>query len=548
MKTILTCLVVLVVFVQTNNISAQCPGSNLFVNPSFEGTPQPHVTPPSWVNCQPGQTPDTQPGSWGITLAPSEGNSYIGLAHNPSSNWREGAGQQLATPLVAGLQYSFLIDLANINATGGGIAPGCAECQIWASSSTACDMTELLWSSDSITPYNTWITDTVTFIPTQNYTAILITINSLGCSANPYILVDNIRPLPDTGTHVPPALNISDTSLLRCQGSSVTIGGIATSNCNYYWTGSGLSSTLVNPVVTADSNSVYHVQLIDTTNGCSTSGNVYVSLIVPPAQTICLVTVDSASTHNIITWEKLDKPATDSFYIYREIATNSYSAIGAVHRDSLSEYHDYGANPNFTAYRYKISATDSCNHESVLSPYHNTIHIQYLGSGNLVWNVYGIENQTTPVSTFDVFYDALANGNWQLLGSVPGNQYTATDGAFNQHPNALYRVAANFFYSCTPSRSAASSMSNIISISGTYVTDIVFENSIHLFPNPANTMLFIQCENFYPQLIILYDANGEKISEQKYMPQLDVSALARGIYFIALKNAEVTTRKKFVKM
>ncbi len=548
MKTIFACLVVLAVFAQPNNIFAQCPGSNLFVNPSFEGTPQPHVTPPSWMNCQPGQTPDTQPGSFGITLAPSEGNSYIGLVHQPSSGWREGAGQQLTTPLVAGLQYSFLIDLANSSTTAGGIAPGCAECQIWASSNTGCDMTELLWSSDSITPYDTWITDTVTFTPTQNYPAILITINSLGCSTQPYILVDNIRPLIDTGTHTPPALNITDTLLFSCQGRSIVIGGTATANCIYSWTGSGLSSTLVNPVITVDSNAIYYVSLTDTTNGCGTSGYVKVEIIVPPAQTICLVTVDSASTHNIITWEKLNKPLTDSFYIYREIATNSYSVIGAVHRDSLSQYHDYAANPNFTAYRYKISATDSCNHESVLSPYHNTIHIQYLGSGNLVWNVYGIENQTTPVSTFDVFYDALANGNWQLLGSVPGNQYTATDGAFNQHPNALYRVAANFSYSCTPSRSTAASMSNIISITGTDVNDIAFENSIHLFPNPANTMLFIQCENFQPQQIVVYDINGEKISEQKYTPQLDVSALARGIYFIALKNAETTSRKKFVKM
>lgn len=74
------------------------------------------------------------------------------------------------------------------------------------------------------------------------------------------------------------------------------------------------------------------------------------------------------------------------------------------------------------------------------------------------------------------------------------------------------------------------------------------QTCVSLFPNPANILLNIQCENFYPQQLILYNVNGEKISEQKYTPQLDVSALVRGIYFIALKNGETTTRKKFVKM
>jgi hypothetical protein len=87
-------------------------------NPSFEGPTGAHITPPLWGVCMPGQTPDTQPGYWGVYMAPSDGNSYIGLADN-ASGWEEGASQELINELTgntesmqAGVTYQFNIDLA----------------------------------------------------------------------------------------------------------------------------------------------------------------------------------------------------------------------------------------------------------------------------------------------------------------------------------------------------------------------------------------------------------------------------------------------------
>ena len=167
-----------------------------FQNPSFEGPVGAGITPTPWTECMllPGgspQTPDTQPGEWGVTLPPANGSSYVGLVHEPSAGWQEGAAEPLAIPLVAGTSYSFTLDLANSSSTGGGISPGCAECQIWGGFS-ACDTASLLWHSGNITPYDTWQLDTATFIPTQSYTWIMFRVNSLGCSAQPYILLDNL--------------------------------------------------------------------------------------------------------------------------------------------------------------------------------------------------------------------------------------------------------------------------------------------------------------------------------------------------------------------
>ena len=105
----------LAVFISQRAYS-QCatPPTIAFVNPSFEGTPQAHVTPGPWSICMSGQTPDTQPGSWGVNLPPTNGNSYLGLVHQSSTGWQEGACEQLSSPLVAGTSYSFTIDLANV--------------------------------------------------------------------------------------------------------------------------------------------------------------------------------------------------------------------------------------------------------------------------------------------------------------------------------------------------------------------------------------------------------------------------------------------------
>ncbi len=182
---------------------SQCPQAvTLSVqNPSFEGPAQAHVTPSPWTNCLSNQTPDTQPGNWGVTMPPTNGSTYLGLVHEISSGWQEGAAQLLSSPMIAGTTYNFTIDLANSSATGGGLVPGCIELQIWGSNS-ACDQAQLLWSSGNITPFDVWQTHTVSITPTSNWTYINLLSHSLGCTADPYILVDNMSPIVPTNVSV----------------------------------------------------------------------------------------------------------------------------------------------------------------------------------------------------------------------------------------------------------------------------------------------------------------------------------------------------------
>ena len=210
-----------------------------FQNPSFEGPVGDNLTPAPWTKCMPlsgggSQTPDTQPGSWGVTLPPTNGNSYIGLVHEPSTGWQEGASEPLSTPFVSGVTYSFTVDVANSATTGGGIVPGCAELEIWGGFS-ACDQTTLLWHSGNITPYDVWQTDTVRFTATQNYTWCMFQVNSLGCSSDPYILVDNIGPVIPSNVSAETIATSNDHCAGDSTGSAVvhTIGN--SPPFSYHW-------------------------------------------------------------------------------------------------------------------------------------------------------------------------------------------------------------------------------------------------------------------------------------------------------------------------
>lgn len=267
-------LIILSLVVWNINTQAQCPNPTPLIvqNPSFEGPAQPHVTPSPWTNCQPSQTPDTQPGSWGVTLPPTNGSSYLGLVNQVSANWKEGASQQLSTPMTTGTPYTFTIDLANSSTTGGGIVPGCAELEIWGGNGT-CGYGELLWNSGNITPYDVWQTYTVTFTPTQNWPYITLYVNSLGCSDVPYILVDNMSPILPATVNVTAVINNN----VLCAGGNTGLATATVTGQNppftYQWNSAPVQTDLVLDNVPAG---VYTITVTDG-NNCTATANVNIT-------------------------------------------------------------------------------------------------------------------------------------------------------------------------------------------------------------------------------------------------------------------------------
>jgi len=260
--------------------NAQCGGTTLTVlNPSFEGTPQPHVTPPNWDVCMPGTTPDTQPGSWGVTLPASNGSTYIGLVNQPSTGWLEGAGQTLSAPMIAGTTYHFTIDLAVPANPQSGVGilqpPYCVELQLWggtAGANSGCDQSELLWTSPPISN-TTWQTYTLTFTPTQNWNHILFNIYSIPppCTDGQYIMLDNMTPIIPQGDVAQFIWNdVCSGTAMNFVDSSYSVLGIIT---NWSWDfGDGNTSTSQNPSHNFLNPGLYNVTLTVYSNvPCTTS-------------------------------------------------------------------------------------------------------------------------------------------------------------------------------------------------------------------------------------------------------------------------------------
>ncbi|MDB5283108.1 MAG: hypothetical protein JWO06_2183 [Bacteroidota bacterium] len=80
------------------------------------------------------------------------------------------------------------------------------------------------------------------------------------------------------------------------------------------------------------------------------------------------------------------------------------------------------------------------------------------------------------------------------------------------------------------------------------INEVNANNSISIYPNPASTQLYIHAENFKPQELKLYDVSGQIVQQGKFEPQVNISQLSGGVYFIEVKTGDILVRKRFVKM
>ena len=78
------------------------------------------------------------------------------------------------------------------------------------------------------------------------------------------------------------------------------------------------------------------------------------------------------------------------------------------------------------------------------------------------------------------------------------------------------------------------------------------QNSLSVYPNPADNFIEIRCQNLFPDFYTIYDINGRKI-ESKHINYdsdltIDVSRFERGMYFIVIEiNQDLTNLKFLVK-
>jgi len=335
--------------------------------------------------------------------------------------------------------------------------------------------------------------------------------------------------------------------------SAVSSNTALVSNSSISFTGTGSNwSMMFNFNSGVYGSSMVIVQATDDIGNIN-DDTIYVNATTPDIQQLCSVSVDSLTgNHNVIYWDKTMAFVTDTFIVKREITTNVYQTIAKIPYDSLSEYHDFGANPNTTGFRYKLSTIDTCGTESELGLYHNTIWLNYLGNGILSWTAYSIEGTANPVNGYNILRDNTGSGPFSLIGSTTGNQFGYTDVDYALYPNARYRVEVNWSILCEPTRGAINTTrSNIKTPTSIGIDDVEQLVGLKLFPNPFSDYFTIESEtaldnssieilNNLGQVVFSKELSGRQI-------KLDIADLSSGVYYYTIKSAKFIKQGKVTK-
>ena len=279
----------------------------------------------------------------------------------------------------------------------------------------------------------------------------------------------------------------------------------------------------------------YMVTVTDN-NGCTTIDMVSIIFIGTGSTPICMVTVDSSSTRNVIIWEKPITTAIDSFRIYRDVVGN-YVHIASQTYASFSVFVDStpGVNPQLTSYRYKISQVDTCGNDTVLSPFHETIHLTVSPGGgneiNLVWDGY----EGLAFNYYRILRDSTMLGSWEVIDSVSSTNFTYTD--LTPPPNSRFVIEVVMDSSCNPTRSPILvTRSNVDDLTTSVEERELSDNHVYIYPNPTTGKFQIQNPKSQVEKVQVYDLFGRKVLECTG-PEVDMSNYPAGLYIYRIGTA-----------
>ncbi|HTE32008.1 MAG TPA: hypothetical protein VK666_16620 [Chryseolinea sp.] len=159
-------------------------------NPSFEGPPAPGLTPTGWFACNDFSTPDTQPGSWGVSTPAQNDNTYISLVTRGDGTV-EAIGTSFSEPISTKACYAASFHLAfspDFNYEGIPYYP--IKLAVYVSTQ-GCVKSQLVWTSPVIS-HSDWREYGFTFTPNTAYTDLILEAQFTDAvPLNGHVLVDN---------------------------------------------------------------------------------------------------------------------------------------------------------------------------------------------------------------------------------------------------------------------------------------------------------------------------------------------------------------------
>ncbi len=361
-----------------------------------------------------------------------------------------------------------------------------------------------------------------------------------------------------------PAIDLG-SDIIKCEETSVTLDA-GSGFAAYAWSDAEATTRTIRVTNQGD----YAVTVTDD-HGCKNSDTLNVKFNIPyQEEKICIVTVDLATSRNIIVWEKTPDAGIVEYNIYRESTVGQFNVIGTISASALSVFRDETGEPWKQPYLYKITSVDTCGNESLVasSKYHKPSFLQYVSSEggiNLSWTDYkieGVDQIGDFLESYSIYRgtDSTGLSEYDVLGSI--NNYTDTD------PNAFanryyYRVAANFKDFCSPTSGKkldddpySHSMSNLENNRISVVPGLKEQLSssiLHIYPNPFSDGVTIEFPNpeANPYQLILQDLSGRKYiiinNIRTGKITLEREDLPSGVYLIELKGAIITRQKVIIQ-
>jgi hypothetical protein len=298
-------------------------------------------------------------------------------------------------------------------------------------------------------------------------------------------------------------------------------------------------------------------------NVCYAFDRYHIETEKPRLQDICIVTVDLATTTNMVVWEKGDTTGISHYNIYRETNTlGEYLLIDTVNVTSESIFNDVVISPMISSWRYRISAVNSCGQEGPLSPAHKTLLMNTVnnvgpGTVDVLWDDY---EGTADIAHYQVNRYSDQNGWEALTPTVPIGVSSFLDTPTGL-TNLDYFVETVLNTPCQSEKINDFNSSRSNREKGTFAVgegtgnsnnelSEVYLNSIELYPNPTlNDLQIIQPESNTIK-VTLYSVDGTVLLEKEISSKSELLSLAEfasGIYFVHIHFNETAIVKRIIK-
>lgn len=298
---------------------------------------------------------------------------------------------------------------------------------------------------------------------------------------------------------------------------------------------------------------------------CYSSKTIQVGTKAPLAQPICLVTVDTSTTTNLVVWEKTETTGIDHYNIYRESdLAGNYQLIDTVMATNLSYFNDVVASPMDRSWRYKLSAVNACGVESPISAEHKTLHLNTIlnagnGSFDVLWDDYeGSGNVAGYVvwrKTDQIDWVAVSTTiglGTSFYNDIPPAGSTGVDYYIEMLTNSPCTAEKAQDFNTTRSnreRGQFAAGDGVDGVSSNGI-DENYLNEIAMYPNPTHgNVTFVQTnnENITYRVTSLSGQVIQTVSSSDSKIEIQLEGIQSGIYLVEISSAHSKITKRISK-